>query len=117
MKKLEELKAELAAVRKQAWEIEKQIREMADGFTYHVCVSSYGSHSWSTCKNPVIIQELCDEYGDGYDGLVQVFTDNPNLEVNEYGCLQLYSLDELPEVRRNVSKSEAQLNRISALMK
>lgn len=107
MKTIEQLKAELETARQQVLEIEKQIIEMADGFIYHICVLSYGSSNWSTCANPFTIQELCYQYGDGYDGLVKVYTNNPNLEVEDQGCLEVLSLEELPDNKRDVSMTEA----------
>lgn len=112
MKTLEQLKAELETAKEQVYMIENQIRNIADGFIYHICVLSYGSATWDTCTNPFIIQELCYEYGDGYNGLVEVYTNNPDLVINHYGCLSVYTLDELPENRRDISKSEAFTNTI-----
>ena len=61
--------------------------------------------------NFVFIQELCDEYRDGYNGLVHVYTNNPkiNEEVKDYGCLSVFPLEKLPEDRRNMSMSKAML--------
>lgn len=112
MKTIEQLKAELETAKQQVWNIKNQIEDIADGYIYHICILSYGSSNWSTCANPFTIQELCDQYHDGYDGLVKVYTNNPNLEVEEQGCLRLYTLEELPENRKNVSKTEGLLNRL-----
>ena len=110
MKTIEQLKAELETARQQVLEIEKQIIEMADGFIYHICVLSYGSSNWSTCANPFTIQELCYQYGDGYDGLVKVYTDNPKLEIEHYGCLEVRTLEQLPDSKKDVSMSQAMTN-------
>lgn len=107
MKTLEQLKAELETAKEQVWNIERQIREIADGFTYHICILSYGSARWSTCTNPYDIQEICTEYGDGYDGLVKVYTDNPKLEIEHYGCLEVRTLEQLPDSKKDVSMSQA----------
>lgn len=112
MKTLEQLKAELETARQQVYAIEKQIRSLADGFIYHICIKSYGSKSWSTATNPFTIQELAYQYGDGYDGLVEVYTNNPDLKIDDEGCLSIYTLDKLPENKRDVSKSEAFTNTI-----
>jgi hypothetical protein len=112
MKTYEQLKAELNEAKKQVYALENELTEISDGFIYHTCVLSYGSSSWSTANNPHLIQELADTYGDGYDGLVKVYTDNSELDINHYGCLSILTLDELPENRKNISKSEAYVNNI-----
>lgn len=109
MKTIEQLKLELNQARERVSAILQEIAGTPDGYTYQVCVRSYGSKSWETPVNTVRIQDLADEYGDGYDGLVDVYTDNPLLEINHWGCLSIYTLNELPEDVRGVSKSEAVL--------
>lgn len=113
MKTLEELKAELAIAQAQVWNLQNQIQKIPDGYTYHICIRSYGSANWMEAINTQLIQKLCNEYQDGYDGLVEVYTDNPNMDVQEWGCLIPHTLDELPENRRDVSKSQAMVNMIA----
>jgi len=113
MKTLEELKAELAVAQAQVWDLESQIQKIPDGYTYHICIRSYGSVNWEKAINTHRIQWLCNEYQGGYDGLVDVYTDNPDMNVRDLGCLTQYTLDELPESRRNISKSQGMVNMIA----
>lgn len=106
MKTIETLKAELETAEQAVNNIRQQIRTIADGFTYVVCILSYGSKTWNTdYPNTFFLQELCYDYGSGEDGLVHIYTNNPNLELDHYGCLRIFTLEELPESRRNVSKT------------
>jgi hypothetical protein len=89
--------------------LKKEIAEHKDGYIYKVCIRSYGSVSWQEHFNPYTIQNIVDEYGDGYDGLVEVYTNNPDLKLDSYGCLTELSLEELPE-EKNISKSQAFVN-------
>lgn len=105
--------AELEIAEAKVSEIRSNINNIEDGFTYHIQICSYGSYSWKTSKNPYYIQELCNEYGDGYDGLIYVYTNNTSLDVDHYGCLTILTLDELPEDKKDVSKSQAFSNTIN----
>jgi len=112
MKNLEELKAELETAQQAVYAIRTEIQSRADGFTYVVCILSYGSKHWQDYHiNTFVLQELCHEYGDGYDGLVHIYSNNPKLaeELNA-GCLTTFTLEELPENKRNVSRTEGLLN-------
>lgn len=57
-----------------------------DGYVYICEVRSYGKN-WTekNIKNVHTLQELCYQY-DGYDGIVDVYSTNPNLkELHNYG--------------------------------
>jgi len=111
-KTIELLKAKLESAQLAVHILRDEIRKCADGFTYVISIHSYGSSTWHTeYTNTVFIQELCDEYRDGYNGLVHVYTNNPkiNEEVKDYGCLSVFPLEKLPEDRRNMSMSKAML--------
>jgi hypothetical protein len=99
--------AELKIAEAKVSEIRSNINNAEDGFIYHIQICSYGSVSWETAKNPFYIQELCNEYFDGYNGLVYVYTNNTSLDLDHYGCLTIETLDRLPEDRKEVSKSQA----------
>lgn len=110
------LLASLEEAKSKVYEIQEAIRKYQDGYIYHVLVLSYGSQSWSIHHNSSSVQEILYEYGDGYDGLVQVYTDNPNPEFRDYGCLRdLCTLEELPESRQDISKSTGILNLMTRL--
>lgn len=55
-----------------------------DGFLYECYVRSYGRNWREKHANPVTVQELCYRYG-GDDGIVDIYTNNPDLQVDNYG--------------------------------
>ena len=70
----------------------QQVREIAanlihnyeDGFIYECRVRSYGRNWTENHNNPNTVQELCYRY-DGDDGIVDVYTDNLALQLENYG--------------------------------
>jgi len=66
-------------------DIENKIHQFKDGFFYICKVRSYG-RNWKEkgIYNPYTLQELCNKYS-GDDGIVDVFTNNPNLDIDNYG--------------------------------
>lgn len=97
-------KAHLNELYQQLNTVEHLIKEYKDGYIYWVCIRSYGSERWRQVNNRQAIDELVSEYGDGYDGLVDIYSNNPRLlnKVGEktYMCDTYYSLEELPEDKR-----------------
>jgi hypothetical protein len=81
--------------------VEMLLNAYEDGYTYWVCIKSYGSSSWTQYPNLLVVSEIVDRYGDGYDGLVDVYSDNPELlkRVGEttYRCDTYFSLEDLPK--------------------
>lgn len=64
------------------------IHGYTDGFDYICIVNSYGRHWREYVGNTNSLQELCYRY-DGYDGIVDVYSTNPNLShINNYGDLK-----------------------------
>ena len=59
-------------------DIANRIYSYEDGFLYICKVRSYGRVWTETPKNIYEVQELCYHY-DGDDGIVDVYTTNPNL--------------------------------------
>jgi len=65
-------------------EIDNHVHSYEDGFVYICKVRSYG-RSWNErVSNPYTLQELCYRY-DGYDGIVDVYSTNSNLSIENYG--------------------------------
>ena len=58
-----------------------------DGYLYICKVRSYG-RNWTEnhIKNVYALEELCRQY-DGEDGIVDVYTTNPNVSIYNYGAL------------------------------
>ena len=113
---LQELHAMKASIKREIEAIEKaHLKELyghlntvqhllntcEDGYTYWTCVRSYGSSGWKRHFNRQSVDKLVDQYGDGYDGLVDIYTDNPRLlrrvGTESYACDTYHTLEELPE--------------------
>jgi hypothetical protein len=55
-----------------------------DGFFYHCKVRSYGRNWKENYSNTHAVQELCNQYF-GDDGIVDVYTTNPDAKIENYG--------------------------------
>jgi hypothetical protein len=94
-------------------QIRHKLNNASDGFIYLACLRSYGSIQWITFNNEFLTQELCDEY-DGDDGIVDIYTNNPNTTINSYGDVEIKSLEELQNISQdNTSMSRAITNWIA----
>lgn len=114
MTKLEMLQAELTLARLEVYNIEREIRNVDDGFLYFTCLRSYGSVTWDTHVNEVSVQNLCYDYSDGHDGIVDVYTNNPNNTIQTSGLVEVLSLDELQNLSKdNVNMTTAITNWIA----
>ena len=65
-------------------DINNRILDYEDGFIYICNVRSYGRNWKESPKNAANLQELCYQYY-GDDGIVDIYTTNPNLEIDNYG--------------------------------
>lgn len=114
MKTLEQLKAELETVRKQAYKIEKQIRNTSDGFKYLTQTCVYGSITWKSHNNKFAANEEVSEYW-GDNGIVNLYTNNPNHNIQNYsGDTKIISKENMLNMsKENVSMSKAICNWIT----
>jgi protein associated with RNAse G/E len=60
------------------------IRTCNDGFIYICEVRSYGNRWNSVLTNEFAVNDVCLEY-DGDDGIVDVYTTNPDAKIENYG--------------------------------
>jgi len=91
----------------------KKLKNASDGFIYLACVRCYGSIQWITYNNEFLTQELCEDYS-GDNGIVDVYTNNPNNTINGYGDIEVKSLEELQNISKdNMSMSRAVTNWIA----
>lgn len=60
------------------------IHEYQDGFQYECKVRSYGRNWTNKMYNAHAVQDLCYEY-DGDNGIIDVYTTNPDLNIHNYG--------------------------------
>ena len=72
---------ELQKIRDQ---IENEIENRPDEWIYICEVRSYGRNWKDHPSNPISLQELCWRY-DGEDGIVDVYSTNPDLKIHNYG--------------------------------
>lgn len=93
--------------------IRTRLNNASDGFIYLACLRCYGSIQWITFSNEFLTQELCDEYF-GDNGIVDVYTNNPNNKIDSYGSVVYKSLEELQNMsKENISMSRAITNWIA----
>ena len=64
--------------------ISGMIYDYKDGYVYICNVRSYGRNWTEKPNNTHELQELCYHY-DGQDGIVDVYSTNPNLDIDNYG--------------------------------
>jgi hypothetical protein len=65
-------------------EVNSRINSFEDGYFYICDVRSYGRNWKENHVNPHTVQELCYQYN-GDEGIVDVYTNNPNLNIDNYG--------------------------------
>lgn len=65
-------------------EIENHLKSTPDGFLYICKVRSYGRNWIERHNNSYSVNELCVRY-DGEEGIVDVYTTNPDLNMYNYG--------------------------------
>lgn len=104
---MESLIQEIMSLEDRLSDLRSQLRKHSDGFLYLSCLRCYGSLTWETHHNEFCVQELCDEYY-GDNGIVDVYTTNPNHSVSSYGTVRVMTLEELNELsKENISMSHA----------
>tara|TARA_R110000772_G_scaffold27361_20_gene69678 strand:+ start:4162 stop:4521 length:360 start_codon:yes stop_codon:yes gene_type:complete len=93
----------------------KALRNYDSGYIWLVQICSYGSSHWREFKNIHGVQELCNEYGDGYDGLLYIYTTDLKAKSPvDCGCVSKFikipkqELDKLE--RTHKSKTEGLLS-------
>ena len=88
----------------------QEILDTSDGFIYMTCLRCYGSLSWEHHKNEFSVQDLCNEYY-GDNGIVDVYTNNPNHKIDSYGSVLVKTYEEIVDMsKENVSMSNAICN-------
>ena len=77
-------KYSVAELRELQNKIGNYLQNLNDGFIYICQVRSYGNNWTNVLTNELAVNDLCVEY-DGYDGIVDVYTTNPNAKIDNYG--------------------------------
>lgn len=73
--------------------VDSMIYSYKDGYLYLCEVRSYGRNWVERPTNINTLTELCNQY-DGYDGIVDVYTTNPNLDIHNYGDVKYIKSEE-----------------------
>ena len=73
--------------------VDSMIYSFKDGYLYLCKVRSYGRNWEERPTNINTLTELCNQY-DGYDGIVDVYTTNPNLDIHNYGDVKYIKSEE-----------------------
>jgi len=85
----------------------QEILNTSDGFLYVTQLRCYGSITWDNHTNEFSVQQLCDEYY-GDNGIVDVFTNNPNNTISSYGNIKVMTEDEIINMsKENISMTNA----------
>lgn len=110
---MEKLIQKYQNARDYANELYREILNTSDGFLYVTCLRCYGSLSWQHHNNEFSVQDLCNEfYGD--NGIVEVYTNNPNHEIESYGGVNVMTEEEMVNMsKENISMSNAICNWMS----
>jgi hypothetical protein len=110
---VEQLIEEIRLTQKKLSDLRSQLHKQNDGFLYLTCLRCYGSLNYETYTNKFLVQELCNEY-DGWNGIVDVYTTNPNHDIKSYGTVHVKSLKEIKNIsKENISMSQAVCNWIN----
>jgi len=95
-------------------ELYEQLRNTSDGYLYVTCLRCYGSLTWKNHVNKFTVQELCDEYYHGDNGIVDVYTTNPDHGISSYGGVVVMSEAELQNMaKEDISMGTAVTNWIA----
>jgi len=110
---MEKLIEKYQEARNHADELYEEILETSDGFLYVTCLRCYGSLSWQTHNNEFSVQDLCNDYY-GDNGIVDVYTNNPNHNISSYGDVTVMTEEEMVNMSKdNISMSNAICNWIT----
>lgn len=104
IKKIKKLEEKLS-------ELHYQLKQYKDGFFYLTELSCHGSVTFETHNNEFFVKELCEKYWSGEDGIVDVYTTNPNPSSEFYtvcGKVHVMTLEEIQNIsQEDISMSEA----------
>jgi hypothetical protein len=107
---MKELIEKYEMARSNANKLYQEILDTSDGFIYMTCLRCYGSIRWKHHNNEFSVQDLCNEYY-GDNGIVDVYTNNPNHKIDSYGSVLVKTYEEIVDMsKENVSMSSAICN-------
>jgi hypothetical protein len=86
-------KYSVAELRELQNKIGNYLHNMNDGFIYICQVRSYGNNWKKVLTNELAVNDLCSDY-DGYDGIADVYTTNPDAKISNYGDVNYIKSEE-----------------------
>ena len=95
--------------------IKSILQETKDGFIYLTQTCCYGSVTWQTHNNEYLAKQEDDKYY-GDNGIVYIYTNNPNHNFTNYSCggVQIMSEQEIIDMsKEDISMSKAICNWIA----
>jgi len=110
---MEQLIKNYVRAKNKANKLYQEILDTSDGFIYLTELRCYGSIRWSNHKNEFSVQDICDEYS-GDNGIVDVYTNNPNHTISSYGGVTVMTEEEMFNMsKEDISMSNAMCNWIT----
>jgi len=110
---MEQLIKKYEDAKKISDELYWEILNTPDGFLYLTKLRCYGSIRWENHKNEYSVKDLCNEYY-GDNGIVEVYTNNPNHTIESYGDIQVLTDEEILNMsKEDISMSRAMCNWVS----
>ncbi len=92
---MKELIEKYKAAQIEVNKLQSQLYKTSDGFMYIAELFCYGSRSVHYFINEYTAQLFCDEYYFGDNGIVDLYTDNPNHDIRNYGKTIVLTSEEL----------------------
>ena len=112
---MKELLKKYYKAKEKADKLYSEIINTSDGFLYVTKLRCYGSIHWRTHKNEFCVQDLCDEYT-GENGIVEVYTNNPNHTISSYGDVEYMTEQEILNMsKEDISMSNAICNWVARI--
>ena len=98
-KDMEELLKQLEAAKSEVSRIRTALHKLKDGYIYVTSLQVLGSEYWDVHTNQFPVEELQDEYYSGENGILTVYTNNP--ELSEWASV--HSIEELKTLHYKVA--------------
>ena len=96
---MEELLKQLEAAQEVVDSIYSQLYELKDGYIYVVKIQAYATDFFEVYKNPFPVHKLLEGFRTGEDGILTIYTNNPEKE--EWG--NVLSIEELKTLHYKVA--------------
>lgn len=99
-KDMEELLKQLEAAQEAVDDIRSQLYNLKDGYIYVVKIQAYAADFFQVYQTPFLVHKLLEEFITGEDGILTIYTNNP--EKQEWG--NILSIEELKALHKEVTE-------------